>query len=52
MAGPPKVARTECRAETLTTQAPVPEQAPLHPEKTESPWGTAVKVTVVALLNG
>jgi hypothetical protein len=51
-AGPPKVARTACRAETLTVQGPVPEQAPLHPEKTESPEGTAAKVTEVAPPNG
>jgi hypothetical protein len=43
------VALTDSAAFMGTVQAPVPEQAPLQPVKTESAAGVAVRVTEVPL---
>src|SRR2546425_9270469 len=42
-----KVAVTVVAAESVTVQAPVPEQPPLQPVKVEPAAGTAVSVTAV-----
>jgi hypothetical protein len=44
-----KVAVTDFAEVMLTTQVPVPEQAPLHPAKLDPTLAAAVKVTVVLL---
>ena len=44
------VAVTDFAASTVTTQLPVPVQAPLQPAKTEGAVGAAVNVTTVPLV--
>ena len=45
-----KVAVTDCAAFMVTTQLPLPLQAPVHPVKDEPVVGVAVNVTCVPLL--
>jgi hypothetical protein len=42
-----KVAVIDCAAVIVSVQEPIPEQAPLHPEKVDPPAGVALKVTTV-----
>jgi hypothetical protein len=46
-----KVAVTDALAESATAQEPVPEQAPLHPEKVTPESGVADSVTLVPWAN-
>ncbi len=46
-----KVAVTLAFVDIETAQAPVPEQAPLQPEKTDPAAGVAVSVTVLPAAN-
>ena len=45
-----KVAVTDWATSIVTVQVPVPEQVPLHPAKTESADGVAVRVTKVPVV--
>jgi hypothetical protein len=45
-----KVAVTDWAALIVSRQEPIPEQAPLHPEKVDPTAGAAVRVTTVAAL--
>jgi hypothetical protein len=46
------VATTARRTSMVTTQVPVPEQAPLHPANVDPAAGVGVKVTTVPVANG